>query len=226
MQQKLSVNTPKNADAQRAELTTAKLEALQKRLDAEDQDKSQQKAHTSELEAKLDELSKQLQEREVAVALQKRQLQEQEGTINRQQDLLAHDRDVRDLMGARDLYVAELYDVDDNGRTNKPYGRIFYTKGKSIIFYAYDLDQQPGLQSASTFQAWGQRGPNKERALNLGIFYEDNAANKRWVLKFADPKTLSEIDAVFVTVEPDAHSRTPRGKQVLFAYLHINPNHP
>ena len=25
--------------------------------------------------------------------------------------MLAHDRDIRDLMGARDLYIAEVYDV-------------------------------------------------------------------------------------------------------------------
>ena len=45
-------------------------------------------------------------------------------------------------MGARDLYVAEVYDVERTGETRKPYGRVFYTKGKSLIFYAYDLDQE------------------------------------------------------------------------------------
>jgi hypothetical protein len=58
-------------------------------------------------------------------------------------------------MGARDLYVAEVYDVLKNGETQKPYGRVFYTKGKSLIFYAYDLDRQTELKQASTFQAWG-----------------------------------------------------------------------
>jgi hypothetical protein len=216
-----------SADRQRqAELSAAKLGALHRQLDTEQQERAQQTTHASELEAKVEELSRQLQESAVAVARQKRELDEREGTINRQQDLLAHDRDVRELMGARDLYVAEVYDVAGTGETNKPYGRIFYTKGKSLIFYAYDLDQEPGLERASTFQAWGQRGPDKERAQSLGIFYEDNAAKKRWVLKSSDPKTLEQINAVFVTVEPDAHSRKPRGKQVLFAYLRINPNHP
>jgi hypothetical protein len=214
------------AERQQVELSAAKLGALQRQLDTEQQERAKQAAHASELEAKVEDLSKQLQESAVAVAQQKRQLDDREGTINRQQDLLAHDRDVRELMGARNLYVVEVYDVAGTGETNKPYGRLFYTKGKSLIFYAYDLDQEPGLQRASTFQAWGQRGPDKERAQSLGIFYEDNAANKRWVLKSSDPKTLEQINAVFVTVEPDAHSRKPRGKQVLFAYLRINPNHP
>src|SRR5215470_209495 len=46
--------------------------------------------------------------------------------------------------------------------------------------------------------------------------------DKRWVLKFDDPKRLAQIDDVFVTIEPDAHSNTPRGRQVLFAYLNIS----
>jgi Putative zinc-finger len=221
-----AIDREKSADTLRADSTAAKLEALQSQLDSEQQQRSKEASHASELEVKVDELSKQLQQSEAAVAEQKRLLDDREGTINRDQDLLAHDRDVRELMGARDLYVVEVYDVAGTGETNKPYGRLFYTKGQSLIFYAYDLDQAPGLQRASTFQAWGQRGPDRERALNLGIFYQDNVANKRWVLKSSDPKTLAQIDAVFVTVEPDAHSHSPRGKQVLFAYLRINPNHP
>jgi hypothetical protein len=129
-------------------------------------------------------------------------------------------------MGARDLYIAEVHDVAGTEETNKTYGRIFYTKGKRLIFYAYDLDAQPGVRNASSFQAWGRRGPNKEQALSLGMFYEDNVGKKRWVLKANDPKTLEDIDAVFVTVEPNGGSQYPRGKQLLFAFLRISPNHP
>jgi anti-sigma-K factor RskA len=103
---------------------------------------------------------------------------------------------------------------------------VFYTSGKSLIFYAYDLDQQPGIESASTFQAWGRRGPDRDHAVNLGILYQDNANKKRWVLKSDNPKTLAQIDAVFVTVEPNGGSPHPSGKPLLFAYLGIHPNHP
>jgi len=41
-----------------------------------------------------------------------------------------------------------------------------------------------------------------------------------------DPKTLEDIDAVFVTVEPRGSSPHPSGKQLLFASLRISPNHP
>ena len=154
------------------------------------------------------------------------QLRERNDTIEQQQELLAHDRDIRELMGARDLYIAEVYDVAGSGTTKKPYGRVFYTKGKSLVFYAYDLDQQKNLKNASTFQAWGQRGQDAQHAVNLGVFYEDNAANRRWILRCDDPKTLAQIDAVFVTVEPNGGSQTPSARKLLFASLKIDPNHP
>jgi hypothetical protein len=224
-QRAVTSNDQNNAAPQGLAANTARLEALQKQLEAEQQARSQDTARETELEAKVADLSKQLQESGLTITQQRRQLDEKESAFNQERDLLEHDRDIRDLMGARQLHVVDVYDVGGAG-TNKPYGRVFYTQGKSLIFYAYDLDQAPGVKRASTFQAWGRRGPNKDRALNLGVFYEDNAANKRWVVKFDDPKSLAHIDGVFVTVEPDAHSNTPRGKQVLFAYLNVDPNHP
>jgi hypothetical protein len=196
-----------NFDAARA-----KTQSLQDRLDSLDRQSSEDKQRATMLEAKLADLYRLLHDREA--------------TIEQQEELLAHDRDIRDLMGARDLYVAEVYDVERTGETKKPYGRVFYTKGKSLIFYAYDLDQQAGVKNASTFQAWGRRGPDWQRALNLGVFFVDNSSKKRWVLRFDDPKALAQIDAVFVTVEPNGGSQKPSKKPLLFAYLHIDPNHP
>jgi hypothetical protein len=142
-------------------------------------------------------------------------------TIQQQKELLDSDRDVRDLITARNLYVAEVMDLD-----KKPYARVFFTKDKSLIFYGYDLDKEPGVRNASTFQAWGNRGHNRENALNLGFLYQDSVANKRWVLKLDDPKTLTQIDAIFITVEPKNGSPKPTGKSVLFASLRLPPNHP
>jgi hypothetical protein len=50
--------------------------------------------------------------------------------------------------------------------------------------------------------------------ISLGIFYEDNVGKKRWVLKLDDAKTLAQIDAVFVTVEPSGGSQKPSGQLV------------
>ena len=196
---------------QKLEAAQSESQVLARRLDTLTHESALQTASAKVLEGKVSDLTRQLQERDTA--------------IDQRDQLLAHDRDIRDLMGARDLYVAEVYDVGDNGATKKPYGRVFYTKGKSLIFYAYDLDQQ-GIKRASTFQAWGRRGPDRQQALNLGIFFEDNASKKRWVLKIDDPKTLAQIDAVFVTMEPNGRSDKPSGKPLLFAYLRVDPNHP
>lgn len=215
----------RNADAGRQELiqqrseaeqesNAAKLgaKALQTKLDSITEQSSQEAKRASTLDARVNELTNLLHQRDAAV--------------DQQQELLAHDRDIRELMGARDLYVAEVYDVARTGTTQKPYGRVFYTKGKSLIFYAYDLDQQTVAKNASTFQVWGRRGPDREQAFPLGIFYEDNASKKRWVLKLDDPKLLAQIDAVFVTIEPNGGSHKPSGKPLLFAYLRVDPNHP
>lgn len=203
----------KRIDAEQ-KVTAAQLsaQALQKKLDSTAEQSSQDAKRAAASDAKVNELTNLLRQRDA--------------TLDQQQELLAHDRDIRELMGARDLYVAEVYDVARTGATQKPYGRVFYTKGKSLIFYAYDLDQQPVARNANTFQVWGRRGPDREPPFPLGIFYEDNASKKRWVLKLDDPKLLAQIDAVFVTIEPNGGSRKPSGKPLLFAYLRVDPNHP
>jgi ATP-dependent helicase YprA (DUF1998 family) len=213
--------------------SATQVEQLQSQLNAQEATKTDQVTRAAALEMKVAALSKQLQDQQEEstrqnTAIQQRDdlLRQRDGTIAQQQDLLSHDRDIRDLMSARDLYIAEVYDVAKTGRTNKPYGRIFYTRGKSLLFYAYDLDQQPGLRKASAFQVWGRRGVGQDQALNLGILYEDSVANKRWVVRSEDARTLEQIDAIFVTVEPNGGSERPSGKPLLFAYLRIHPNHP
>jgi DNA repair exonuclease SbcCD ATPase subunit len=190
----------------------ASLTKTQTELASLQQLRTQGQTRSESLEAQISDLHGQIRDREQA--------------LDKEEELLAHDRDIRELMGARELYIAEVYDVAKDGQTKKPYGRVFYTRGKSLVFYAYDLDQQNGLKRASTFQAWGSRGTDKQQAKSLGVFYEDSAAKKRWVLKSDDPKKLEQIDAVFVTVEPHGGSLRPSGKPLLFAYLKVEPNHP
>jgi len=169
-------------------------------------------APTADLEAQLTAL--------------KAEVQDKDEELDRRAVLLEHDRDIRDLMGARDLYIGEIYDVAKSGKTQTPTGRVFYTRGKSLVFYAYDLDKGPGAKLTSTFQAWGRRGIDEHRNINLGIFYQDETNKQRWILKSQDPTTLSQIDAVFVTIEPHGESAKPTGKPLLFTYLRLSPNHP
>lgn len=155
--------------------------------------------------------------------------QEQDRRLRDDEQYLASDRDIRDLMGARKLYIADVFDVDSGSRTKRPSGRIFYTQGKSLIFYAFDLDRESGVKTASTFQVWGQKETTQEehaRPMSLGMLYMDSESNRRWVMRFDDPKQLAEIDAVFVTVEPRGGSQKPSGKPFLYALLRKEVNHP
>jgi len=186
--------------------------SLQARLDLIGKQTSQDTAQSLDLRAQVNDLTMALDEKDREIA--------------QQQQLLDHDRDIRNVIGARNLYIAEIYDVAKNGDTQKPFGRVFYTKGKSLVFYGYDLDQQRGAKKDSAFQAWGRSGADGTQDISLGLLYQDDANQKRWVLKFNDAKTVSEIDAVFVTVEPEGGSAKPTGKPLLFTYLRLDPNHP
>jgi hypothetical protein len=190
----------------------ATLEETQERLKKLEWERSESVIHTASLEKRVGELANLLEERDRRTA--------------EQEELLAKDRDIRELIGARDLYITEIYDVARNGDTRKAAGRVFYTKAKSLIFYAYDLKENRGVTDASTFEAWGQRGPDWHQASKLGIFYEDNATKKRWVVKSNDRKTLEQLDAVFITIEPNGGSERPTTKPLLFTYLKVAPNHP
>jgi hypothetical protein len=171
--------------------------------------------HTASLESKINDLTA--------------ANREQEQKLVEDERFLASDRDIRELMGARKLYIADVFDVDSGSRTRKPFGRIFYTQNKSLIFYAFDLDHQAGVKAASIFQVWGQKDAEqgeKPRAMNLGILYMDSESNRRWVLRLDDPKEIAAIDAVFVTVEPHVGSPKPTGKPFLYALLRKEANHP
>ena len=196
---------------QKAEIAEAQVNAVEAKLRLAEAQATADSARTASWQAQIADLQQSLDAKAKA--------------INEQEELLAHDRDIRELMGERDLYISEVYDVDGTGTTRKPYGRVFYTKGKSLVFYAYDLDQQRALKNAS-FQAWGRLAEDRQKDLSLGMFYQDNAAKKRWVLKTSDPQVLSRIDEVFVTVEPSGGSNRPSNRRILFAYLNFTPNHP
>ena len=62
--------------------------------------------------------------------------------------------------------------------------------------------------------------------MNVGILYMDNESNRRWIMRFDDPKQLAEMDAVFVTVEPHGGSQKPTTKPFLYALLRKEANHP
>jgi len=133
--------------------------------------------------------------------------------------------EARNLFGARDLHIVDVYDVKGDGKTKRTYGRVYYVEKRLLVFYAFDLQNHQNPKRA-VFQAWGYREANVGKPLNLGLFAIDDSAMSRWVLKVSRVDVLSHIDAVFVTVEPPGGSTAPRGKKVLYANLVGPPNHP
>jgi hypothetical protein len=205
-------------DSLSAQLASAQADsqALRERLASSESLAGQQGVQVSALEAKVRLLDAALEETNSA-------LDDRERMLALDKDFMQHDRDIRDLIGARDLYIADIFDTNESGKTAKPFGRLFYTRDRSLVFYGFDLEKQPGLKQAVAFQAWGSGSDS--HPVNLGLFYQDDS-HKRWVLRFNDPKTLARMNMVFVTVEPPGGSNKPTGKQLLRAYLQIQPNHP
>jgi hypothetical protein len=154
-------------------------------------------------------------------------LNEQNESLDRERQLLASGRDIRDIVGARNLHIIDVYDTGPEGNTRKSFARAFYTEGKSLIFYAYDLPARNTENGKFVYAAWGEKNGSKKTVRNLGILLNDDKGQRRWVLNFSDPKVLAEIDSVFVTLErTGSDSEQPNGKRMLTAYLDSQVNHP
>jgi len=154
------------------------------------------------------------------------QMKSQTATLTHDRELLAAGRDITDLMGARNLHIIDVHDADGKGKNQKAFGRIFYTEGKSLIFYAYDLDAKKMAKANYSFDVWGERLGEPASVRNLGILYTDDKDQKRWMLSVDDPQQLAEIDSLFVTLESHGAGTKPLGQRVLFAFLGGRANHP
>jgi hypothetical protein len=205
-------------DALSKQLVTAQsdIRTLGAKLTSASAGADQQTGRVAMLEAKVQSLNVSLDEADTA-------LNDKDRMLALDKDFLSHDRDIRDLIGARNLYIADIFDTTETGKTAKPFGRIFYTKDSSLVFYGFDLEKQRGVERDAAFQVWGSGSDRPP--VSLGLFYQDDSHN-RWVLRCNDPKTLARLNMVFVTVEPPGGSSKPTGKPLLRAYLQIASNHP
>jgi len=152
------------------------------------------------------------------------QLRVANATLDMERQLAAAGRDIRELMVARQLHVVDVRDTNANGKPSQAFARVFLTEGKSLTFYAFDLNEGRVANSKARFQVWSQQLASKSSVRSLGFLYVDDKAEKRWVLKVDNPDLLSEIDSVFVTVSPPGGIK-PSGQRLLYAYLG-EPNHP
>jgi hypothetical protein len=154
-------------------------------------------------------------------------MKQESAMLDEDRQLLNASHDVTDLMGARNLHIVDVVDTDTRGKSRPAFGRIFFTEGKSLIFYAYDLNEHKMQKADYQYQVWAKKEGQDGRALRLGIFYSDDQAQRRWVFRCADPKILREIDSVFVTFgRQDSDPSHPEGSSLMYAYLRGQPNHP
>ncbi len=204
-------------------------------------EKAEWQTRTSQLQSELEKSRSDKGTSDVALTLQETELRElrkkvdeqtdllrqQEELTAKQEELTARGSDVRDLVVARNLHIIDVHDRDGNGKSQRAFGRIFYTEGKSLIFYAYDLGDPRKVDAKVSFYVWGGRLGAEKPIESLGVFHNDDASDGRWVLTFDDPHVLAQINSVFVTVESSRKAiRAPGGRRILFAFLGEKPNHP
>jgi len=197
-------------------------------------EKAEWQSRTSQLQTELEKSRSDKGMSDVALTLQETELRELRKKVDEQADLLrqqeeltARGSDVRDLVVARNLHIIDVHDRDGDGKSQRAFGRIFYTEGKSLIFYAYDLGDPRKVDAKVSFYVWGGRLGAEKPIESLGVFHNDDASDGRWVLTFDDPHVLAQINSVFVTVESSRKAiREPGGRKILFAFLGEKPNHP
>ena len=216
-------------------------DSLNSRLIEADQQNARFQSEKAEWETRATQLRAELEKArtdkgasDVTVALQETELRELRKKVDEQADLLrqqeeltARGSDVRDLVVARNLHIIDVHDRDGDGKSQRAFGRIFYTEGKSLIFYAYDLGDPRKVDAKVSFCVWGERLGAEKPIESLGVFHNDDPSDGRWVLTFDDPHVLAQINSVFVTVESSRKAiREPAGRRILFAFLGEKPNHP
>jgi hypothetical protein len=198
---------------------------LQSKGQQDEQQIGQTRTQVEKLSKDNDQLTAGLVTQQYRIKELSDEVENQKSAVERERQLTAAARDVRELMGARSLHIVDVADLDGQGKSRKSFGRVFYTEGKSLIFYAFDLSQK-GSASKVSFQAWGQSQSASSSVKNLGVFHIDDQVQKRWVLRVDNPELLNSVESVFVTVEPSPGRDKPSGQKLLYAYLGTQANHP
>lgn len=194
----------------------------------------QEDRQTASLQAQVDSLNQRLAQSQVKFEIQKQtsdelaaKLDATAADLQREHDLKSAKSEMGELVAARNLHIVDVYDADPNGKRQRSFGRVFYIEGKSLVFYAYDLDDSRQFKANVVFHVWGGKAGAKEVTHSLGILQKDDASQNRWAMTFDDPHVLGQINSVFVTAESASkHYDEPHGKKVLYAYFGSQPNHP
>lgn len=194
----------------------------------------QRQAVVAELKGELERVQSGKEADAIALQVEEAELRnlrekvvELDSKLHESEQLSAAARQATDLIVARNLHIIDVHDADEDGQRKRAFGRIFYTEGKSLVFYAYDLADPRGPNLKTSFHVWGENDSASRPAKSLGIFKADNETDGRWILTVDDPHALAQINTVFVTVETRKKAVTqPNGKKILYAFLGNKANHP
>lgn len=145
-----------------------------------------------------------------------------DATVDMERQLSAAGQDIRQLLMSRQLHVVDVRDIDENGKPSGSFARIFLTQGKSLMFFAFDLNGPRAANAKVRFQVWGEQLGKKGSVRSLGFLTVDDKTQSRWVLEVNNPSALNNVNAVFVTVSTPTNSGN--GPRELYAYLGA-PNH-
>jgi hypothetical protein len=186
------------------------------------------------LQSQVDRLGQRLEQAEVSLTVQKQvseeltvRLSSTSADLQRERDLKSAKSELGDVVSARNLHIVDVYDADPSGKRQRSFGRVFYIEGKSLVFYAYDLEDPGRFKANVVFHVWGGKSGTKEVTHSLGILHKDDASQNRWAMTFDDRNVLGQINSVFVTAESATkHYDEPHGKKVLYAYFGGPANHP
>ena len=204
----------------------ATVSALTGQVAERDRELADARGGADALEEQVASISGDLTSRDARIAVLTQSIEMQSLDLGRERQLKEASKDVRQLMGARNLHIVDVRDVDGSQPSARAFGRVFYAEGQSLIFYAFDLPQKGRNPAKYAFEAWGQNDGHPSLVRCLGTFGVDDHDQQRWVLKVENPELLGDINSVFVTAESPGDTQAPHGQKLLYAYLAGKPNHP
>lgn len=229
--------TEKRTLEEKLAATDARLLSLERdNMNAVEQKQAADREANGELGALRKEnesLRQRIAEKETFLALKDRRTKELESELQVARDSLQNQEEgsptkgqLGDLVTARNLHIVDVYDAE-GGQRKPAFGRVFYVEGKSLLFYAYDLQKTKQAKANVVFHVWGGRAGAKEITHSLGILRNDELNQGLWTMTFDDPAVLRQINSVYVTAEAsNRRDLIPHGKKILYAFLSSPPNHP
>jgi hypothetical protein len=199
------------------------------RLSVLEADNKNSKSANAELRAQLNQAASRASIEEADYVADEVRLRELTDQLAAKNTEVERDRQLmsvkgQNLMATRNLHIVDVFDSDSRGRVKGAFGRIFIVDEKQLIFYAYDLNETRLQDTKYAYRVWGQKEGSGHTIQALGAFTSDDKSQRRWIFTCDDPKILSQIDSLFVTVGPA--SPQPRGEKLMYAYLRGPVNHP